>query len=118
MPEHYEVTDAVYDAFVFHWFFLDEAESTEECAGFSRFVEYDKSEVYSFAVVDDKGIQVYSRHDRFAELAKGVYEGCECDGAGHLTVSVPDPKNAPALNSALHRLDAAVGKFFRPQVTL
>jgi hypothetical protein len=96
-----------------HGFWRDEAETTDECVGFSRFEEIDgcDGEVYSFGTVDQDSIQVYSTHPRFSELKKGLFEACESDGP-YLTVWAP-VNDRVALGKALDDLDEAVRTFFQ-----
>jgi hypothetical protein len=69
--------------------------------------------VYSFGVMDEDLIHVYSSHRRFKELPKGTFAGCEADGKGCLIVTAP-ADDLVALREAIDRLDKAAQIFFRP----
>jgi len=108
----------IQEVFEDHGFWLDEAESDDNCVGYSRYESIAGAigEVYSFGVLDKDGVQVYSTHERFGELAKGQFEGCEADGQAHLTVATP--ADADALTIALDQLDEAARTFFRLRTSL
>lgn len=113
----FEAPAAIDTAFRNAGYYLDGAETTSECAGYSRFLTFlDLEEVYSFGVVDKDSVQVYATHGSFGRLAKGTYKGCEADGEAHLTVSftrnTDEEFDAETLVALLSRLDTAVTVFF------
>lgn len=113
MSKLFRVPNVVHNALLDAGFWLDEAESNEECAGYSRFT-YDDS-VYSFAVVDKDGVQCYSTHAafgrRFAEGELGEWPDVWADGVSSLHVYSSWHVGAEFARK-LAKLDAAVASLF------
>lgn len=107
------VPAGIFKAFVRAGYVLDEAESTEECVGFSQFIDCGEDEAYSFGVVDQKGVQVYSAHPDFSQLPKGEHEGIEADGVAHLSFDC-GLGEAAVLSQKLEALIATTKKHLKP----